>query len=194
VPSMFLGALSAPTLKQDLAKAKSELKASGLDNPTVKLEYPSDISSNGLQFGTLAQKVKSDLTKVGINVELAGTPVATSLNTYRAGTEPLGLWYWGPDYPDPNDYLAFLPGQTVGLRAGWAKGADPSLEALATKAAETVGQDRAAVFQEIQRKLNTASPFVALMQPPSNLVAAKNLQGLQFNPTWTVDLAALRRG
>ena len=97
-------------------RRKSELAASGIPNPTVDLEYPSDITSNGLSFGVLAQKVKSDLAKVGITVNLKGSPVATSLNTYRAGTEQLGLWYWGPDYPDPNDYLVFLPGPTVGLR------------------------------------------------------------------------------
>ena len=82
----------------------------------------------------IAQKIQSDLAAVGITAKLAGSPVATSLGTYRAGTEQLGLWYWGPDYPDPNDYLAFLPGATVGLRAGWAAGDDAALETLGTKA------------------------------------------------------------
>ena len=135
IPSMFLGSLPASdAVKQDIAKAKAEVAASKISNPTLNLEYPSDITSNGLSFGVLAQKVKSDLAKVGITVNLAGSPVATSLNTYRAGTEQLGLWYWGPDYPDPNDYLVFLPGATVGLRAGWAAGADPVLSALGVKA------------------------------------------------------------
>ena len=79
-------------------------------------------SSNGLDFGVLAQSVQSALAKVGITVNLKGSALTTSLATYRAGTEQIGLWYWGPDYPDPNDYLAFLPGATVGLRAGWAAG------------------------------------------------------------------------
>ena len=86
----------------------------------------------------MAQRIKSDLDKVGIDAELTGAPIATSLANYRAGTEELGLWYWGPDYPDPNDYQAFLPGQLVGLRAGWVAGDDPTIEALAKKAAQTV--------------------------------------------------------
>ena len=40
-----------------------------------------------------------------------------------------GLSLWGPDYPDPADYLAFTPGQLVGLRAGWPKGSDAAIEA-----------------------------------------------------------------
>jgi peptide/nickel transport system substrate-binding protein len=93
IPSMFLGALPASSaVKQNLAKAKAEVAASGIKNPTLDVEFPSDITSNGLSFTTLAEKVKSDLDKVGITVNLKGSPVATSLNTYRAGTEQLGLW------------------------------------------------------------------------------------------------------
>ena len=36
--------------------------------------------------------------------------------------------------PDPADYLAFTPGQLVGLRAGWPKGSDPAIEKLAAQA------------------------------------------------------------
>ena len=35
--------------------------------------------------------------------------------------------YWGPDFPDPSDYLVFNPGESLGLRAGWAAGADPTV-------------------------------------------------------------------
>ena len=56
-----------------------------------------------------------------------------------------GLSLWGPDYPDPADYLAFTPGQLVGLRAGWPKGSDPAIEALAAKAHD---HDRAGCPEE----------------------------------------------
>lgn len=193
IPSMFLGALPrSAAAKQNLAKAKSEVAASGISNPTVKLEYPSDISGNGLSFGVLAQKVKSDLAKVGITVNLAGSPVATSLNTYRAGTEELGLWYWGPDYPDPNDYLTFLPGATVGLRAGWAPNAFPALVALGKKAAvATVPAARVKLFRAIQQDLNAKGPFYPLIQPGQVVAASKNLTGATFNVLYWIDVAAV---
>jgi peptide/nickel transport system substrate-binding protein len=193
VPSMFLGSLPAASgLKQDLAKAKAEVTASGISNPSVSLEYPSDISSNGLQFGVIAQKIQSDLGAIGITAKLAGSPVATSLGTYRAGTEQLGLWYWGPDYPDPNDYLAFLPGATVGLRAGWPAGADPTLETLGTKAAAIVAPaQRGAAFRQIQSQLNAAGPFFPLIQPGQVTVSSKNLTGVVFNVLYWIDVAAV---
>jgi peptide/nickel transport system substrate-binding protein len=192
VPTMFLGALKSSAVKTSLAKAKAEVAASGIKNPKVKLEFPSDITSNGLSFGVMAQKVKSDLEAAGISVELAGSPVATSLNSYRDGTEELGLWYWGPDYPDPNDYLVFLPGETVGLRAGWAAGAYPALEALGKKAGSTATPAaRAKLFQQIQTQLNAKGPFYPLVQPGQVVASSSNLTGTTFNVVYWIDVTAV---
>jgi peptide/nickel transport system substrate-binding protein len=192
IPSMFLGALKSSAIQRNLTKAKAEVKASGIASPKLKLEFPSDITSNGLSFGVLAQKVKSDLEAAGIDVELAGSPVATSLNTYRAGTEELGLWYWGPDYPDPNDYLVFLPGQTVGLRAGWAKGSYPALEKLGVQAGSTASPaTRAKLFQQIGNQLNARSPFYPLVQPGQVVATSKNLTGTTFNVVYWIDVTAV---
>ena len=131
---MFLGSLPAGSgPAYDLAKAKAALAASGVGHPTVNLAYPSDIQVNGLNFGDLAARIQQNLQQVGITVNLQGQSIQTALDSYRGGKEQIGLWYWGPDFPDPSDYLDFLPGDLVGLRAGWAKGADSALEALGTR-------------------------------------------------------------
>ncbi len=193
VPSMFLGALGKGTgIKQDLTKARAELAASGLTNPEVELEFPSDFTSSGLSFGVIAQKVQSDLNKVGIKVSLTGKPIATSLANYRAGTEQLGLWLWGPDYPDPNDYLVFLPGQLVGLRAGWAAGSDAKLEALGRKAGSTANPAvRGKMFQQIQTQLNQRGPFFPLFQPGQVVASSKNLTGVVYNAQFQIDLSVI---
>lgn len=193
VPSIFLGALpQSAAVQRDVAKAKSELAASGISNPTVNLGFPSDFTLNGLSFSTLAQKVKANLADVGITVNLTGSPISVSLADYRAGKEQLGLWLWGPDYPDPNDYLVFLPGQLVGLRAGWAKGADPSLEALGTQASSTTdNSQRGQLFQQIQNQMNQDGPFFPLIQPGQVVAASKGVSGADYNPTWTLDVAGV---
>ena len=193
VPSMFLGALGpGDVVKRDLTKAKAELAASGISNPTVNLGFPSDFTLNGLSFSTLAQKVQANLQEVGIKVNLTGSPISTALADYRAGKEQLGLWLWGPDYPDPNDYLVFLPGQLVGLRAGWTTGSDPSLEALGTRAASTTdNSQRGQLFQQIQRQLNTDGPFFPLIQPGQVVAASKGVKGADYNPTWTIDVSGV---
>jgi peptide/nickel transport system substrate-binding protein len=192
IPSMFLGALPKSPVSTNLTKAKAEVKASGISNPTIDVEFPSDITGNGLSFTTLAEKVKSDLAKAGITVNLKGSPVATSLNTYRAGTEQLGLWYWGPDYPDPNDYLVFTPGQSVGLRAGWAAGMLPSLEKTAKKAAvATKPAVRTALFRQIGTAIDTKGPFFPLLQPGQVVASSKNLTNAPFNVLYWLDVAAV---
>jgi peptide/nickel transport system substrate-binding protein len=190
IPSMFVGALDqSDAVTRDVAKAKAAL---GGKTVNVELEYPSDFSANGLSFGPIAERVQANLKEVGINVKLSPKPIATSLENYRAGKEQLGLWLWGPDYPDPSDYLVFGPGRLVGLRAGWAAGADPKIENLAKQAETELDQaKRGPLYQDFQRQLNQSGPFFPIFQPAQVLVAAKSLTNLQYNPTWTVDLASL---
>jgi peptide/nickel transport system substrate-binding protein len=193
IPSMFLGSLPAGSgATFDLAKAKAALAASGVGHPTLNLVYPSDIQVNGISFGTLAARVQQDLQQVGINVKLQGQSIQVALNSYRGGQEAMGLWYWGPDFPDPSDYLNFLPGALVGLRAGWTKGADPSLEAMGTTAAKTTQKAaRQTLYQQIQQSMNNASPFMPLVQPAQILVGANSVKNLQSNALWLVDLGEL---
>ncbi|MFI6290623.1 ABC transporter substrate-binding protein [Nonomuraea sp. NPDC050790] len=193
IPSQLLGALPADQgAKRDVEGAKAALAASGLSNPSVKLEYPSELTVNGLSFQPLAERIQANLKEVGITIELAPAPVATALDNYRNGKEEMGLWYWGPDYPDPSDYLAFLPGKTVGLRAGWKPGAAKEIEAAGEKAAATIGDDaRRTVYQDVQTKLNAGGPFVPLIQPSQNIVTAATVTGLEYHPVWTVDVADL---
>jgi peptide/nickel transport system substrate-binding protein len=193
IPSMFLGSLPAGSgASYNLAQAKAALAASGVGHPTLKLVYPSDIQVNGISFGDLAARVQQDLQQVGINVQLQGQSIQVALASYRGGQEAMGLWYWGPDFPDPADYLNFLPGALVGLRAGWVKGADPSLEALGTTAASTTANSaRESLYQQILRSMNTSSPFIPLVQPAQILVGATSLKNLQSNALWLVDLSEL---
>jgi peptide/nickel transport system substrate-binding protein len=193
VPSVFLGALPrSAAYHRNQAKAKAEVKASGIGKPTITMTYPAGLTINGIDFGTLAQKTKSNLADAGITVNLQGLPVNAMLTQYAAGKDQMTQSYWGPDYPDPNDYLAFLPGATVGLRAGWAAGANGALEALGKKALQTTDDNaRASLYRQIQRKLNVDSPFIPLFQPSQAIVSSKNLTHAVLNFTWLIDLRSV---
>jgi peptide/nickel transport system substrate-binding protein len=193
IPSQLLGALPADqAVKRDVEGAKAALAASGLASPTVKLEYPTELTVNGLSFQPLAERIQANLKEVGITVDLQPAPVTTALDNYRNGKEEMGLWYWGPDYPDPNDYLAFLPGQTVGKRAGWQSGAAKDIEAAGEKAGAAIGDEaRKEAYFDVQTKLNAAGPFIPLIQPSQNIVTAASVTGLEYHPVWTVDVADL---
>lgn len=193
IPTLFLGALPASQAPQmDVAKAKTALAASGYDGKVIELEYPSDLTKNGVSFGVVAQRVQAQLKSIGITIKLKPAPLATSLPNYRDGKEQMGLWLWGADYADPSDYLTFLPGETVGLRAGWAKGSDAALSALGDQAAVTTDSDaRGKLYQQIQQKLNEGGPFMQLFQTAQVAVTAKSVSGFVFNPIWTVEFATL---
>jgi peptide/nickel transport system substrate-binding protein len=190
IPSMFLGALpQKDAIQQDLTKAKAALAASGDASQQVTLEYPSDLTINGVPFTSLAQKVQANLQSAGFNIALSGSPTSTWLTNYRSGKMAFGLSLWGPDYPDPADYLAFTPGNLVGLRAGWPKGSNSSIEALAAKAlVTTASAARKTLYQQIQMQLNAQGPYFPLIQPTQVFVATADLKNAVYNAEYDVDV------
>lgn len=193
IPSIFVGALDAADGNQrDVKAAEAALKASGYNGEEITLNFPNDITVQGLSFSSIAESVQAQLKEIGINVTLAPAPVATELDAYRNGTETIGLWYWGPDFPHPSNYLVFAPGELVGLRAGWAAGADPASTDLAAAAQAATDEDRAAAFEAWQKQQNATGPFIPVLQPAQNVVTAKSISSVSSNPVWTVDLALIK--
>src|SRR6266508_2920429 len=190
IPSMFLGSLPRKdAIKQNLTRARTALQASGVGSRTITLEFPSDLTINGVPFASMAQRVQANLQAAGFHVDLAGAPVGTWLQKYRDGKMAFGLSLWGPDYPDPLDYLAFMPGELVGTRAGWPAGSDPTIERLAAKARVTTAtKARQRVYRQIQRRLNATGPFFPLLQPTQVFVSTKDLKNAAFNAQYQVDV------
>jgi len=193
VPNSFLGALGADdAVETDLDKAKDAVARLG-DVGTVTLEYPSDISSNGLDFGPFAERIQSQLADIGLNVELTPSPVASALETYRAGTEQMGLWLWNPDYPDSADYLAFGPGNLVGLRAGWAAGSASELESIMTEAStETDESAREGLFVDFQKAMNEEGVIIPLVQPAASVVSSAKTGAVNYDAVFSLDIAAIK--
>jgi peptide/nickel transport system substrate-binding protein len=188
IPSMIAGELpqtEAPN--QDLAKAKEDLATSGVGTQRVTLEYPSDLTINGVPFATLAQKIQANLQSAGFDVSLAGSPVATFQPKFRAGHVAFGIWLYAFDYPDPAGYLVFTPGSLIALHAGWR--ADPPIEKLVAKAlVETAPSARRSLYQRIQREVNARGPFIPLIQPTQVFVTTSDLRGAAFSAAYDVDL------
>lgn len=193
IPSLFVGALEAKQGNQrDVAAAKTALAASGYAGEKVTLNFPNDITVQGLSLQNVAEAVQAQLSEVGISITLAPAPVATELDAYRNGTETIGLWYWGPDFPDASNYLVFSPGELVGLRSGWAADANATASELGAAAKAATGDDRASAYTAWQQELNASGPFVPLLQPAQNVVTATSIESVTTNPVWTVDLALIK--
>ena len=193
IPSMILGALTQKdAARQDLPKAKAELAASGVGAEHVTLEYPSDVTINGVPFASLAQKMQADLKAAGFNVSLVGSPVTNFQSKFRAGKVAFGIWLYGFDYPDPVDYQVFVPGNLIALHAGWRKGSDPAIEKLAAKALVTTARAaRKSLYRRLQLVLNAHGPFIPLIQPAQVFVATSDLAGAYFSGAYDVDVTQI---
>jgi peptide/nickel transport system substrate-binding protein len=192
IPSMFLGAPARSALHRNLGRARSELVASGVGDRTVTLEYPSDLTISSVSLAALARKVQAGLQAAGFHVALAGSDIGTWLARYREGKIPFGLYLSEPDFPDASDYLAFTPGDVVGLRVGWAKGSDPTVEGLAARARVTSAfKPREQLYRQLQLKLNQSGPFVPLIQPAHGFAATKDLRNAVFNQQYDIDVTQI---
>lgn len=185
---------SAPTPivpARDLPSARAALARSGYAGQVIPLAYAPDLPIQGVPTAAVASAVADQLAEVGITVRPTPLPSATALARYRDGRDGLSLWSWTPDYPDPENYLAFAPGGLIGLRAGWRSGVDPHVDDLTDEARMSVGADRPMAYAAWQRALDVAGPFVPLFQPSSHLAHGPRVTDLPTHPVWTLDLAGI---
>jgi len=196
IPVGFLGAYgSDKALTRDLDRARQLLSEAGYaDGFEVTLDYPT-FTFQGVNMDTNAQKVQADLAEVGITVDLNPGEIQVALEGYRAGTQGFAYWFWGPDYMDPLDYVAFLPDRLVGLRAGWTEDrGDETIRDLRGQAeVATDLQQRLDVFGQIQDYLQQNGPFAPFIQPGVQAGYKSDIQGYVWHPQWTLDVARLSR-
>jgi peptide/nickel transport system substrate-binding protein len=198
IPTNFPGSLPSSEAPQtDQAKARSLIDQAALGSIAGALSYTVDSTIWGVEMNVLAQKVQSDLAEVGMNLSLDGLPSSTALQKYRDGKDQVGVWSWAADYPDASDFLVYLPGRTVGKRAGWPADASPEAAALVKLGdqAETTVDDakRVALYQQVEHELQKIGPYAPLFQPAVPYAYRSDLSGVAFNSVWGVDLYAVAR-
>ncbi|HEY0118849.1 MAG TPA: ABC transporter substrate-binding protein [Cellulomonas sp.] len=195
VPVQFAGSLkSDPSDTYDVDQAKSLLAQSSYRGEEIDYLYPSDVTVQGLQLQLVAQSIQADLQAVGINLKLDPQPATTFYSTLRANGVQAALSYWGPDFPDASNYLAFTPGQGVAKRANWTPDL-PSAQQVApyVQAAQSAAPDtRDKAYQDLQTELNKVGPIVPLLQPAQSVVIAKDLTGVEPSPLWILDLTTIK--
>ena len=194
IPNGFVGYAGETTIVRDVEKAKELLTEAGYpDGITFTMGVIPDMAPDGVSFMTLAQKIKADLAEANITVEIEPQEVAVYLEGYRDGTQQAVLCQWGPDYNDSNNQLAFLPGNTVGLRLGWTADMDPELAELAAEAAtETDDDAREALFLEIQEQMNEKNaPAVVLLQAGKTWAVSSRLTDLTVSAAFGFDFVSL---
>lgn len=152
-----------------------------------------DLDMEGILLTDLAQKVKEDLSKIGINVNIVTQAWAAGYgDDYRDGKIPFTVMYWATDYNDPNVQLEFLPGASVGTRAGWAENMSPEIGAYYDKVMAATDTDaRIAVLEELQDKMYDDGPFLFIAQAPVHIGYNTRLEGVAASDPYTLDLTQI---
>jgi peptide/nickel transport system substrate-binding protein len=195
IPSSYVAALPMKdAIKRNLVKAKAQAKALRLDNPSASLIYPT-ITFDGIDFGSVAAKIKADMADVGITINLVPLPIASFLAQYRSGKSEMGITPWQSNTPDPSGWYPFAPGDVVGLRAGWTKENAPKTVLFwANKAnTDTNPVQRIKDYVLFQKQLNGYSPIFPMFQTAAVAVGAPQLAGVNVTVAgWRTDLRTLR--
>jgi peptide/nickel transport system substrate-binding protein len=189
LPREFLGGLPASAcIKRDLARARRALQRTGVSNPTLEIEFPTDYVLEGMSFQTLSEAVQADLKQVGINVVLRGAPLTAWLPRWIDAKPHMVQGAQAALYPDPNSASAYLPTGYRGQYAGYTPRDAPDLTALGVRAQRELNpQRRAALFRQLQQKFNRESPLITQFQPSTVIAASSRIKGVFVLPSFFID-------
>jgi len=185
---------------QDLDKAKSLMAEAGYPNGfTITLTCASN-NSEGLEWTSIAQKVKQDLAKINITVNIETLEATLVYEKMRDASMPFYIMFWSPDYYDINNQTAaFLPGTgdsgtAYGNRTKWERSAaNEDLWKLADEIqVETDETKRAQESEELQRAFEKDNPFAFLLQHPKTFAySSKTLNNVTYDDLCKIELCEL---
>lgn len=176
----------------DLAKAKDYLSKAGLaDGFSFSLSYPTSPILN-TNTSMLAQKIQSDLAKVGIKINLNPMDTSSSVTQYRTGKAQAGLVSYTIDALEPSLWTNPFVGR-IAKRMHWS----PSEEIVKLANLAPLESDllkRNQLYREYQKILISEAIYINLAQPIYKVVAKNNIKGIQLTAAgWYMNLHQLER-
>ncbi len=189
LPKGQLGALNDNPYKLNVAKAKELLAKAGLkDGFTVTM----DVRNNQPVTG-IAESVQQTLAQAGIKLEIIPGDGKQTLTKFRARTHDIYIGQWGSDYFDPNsnaETFTINPNnsdegktKTLAWRNAWDVPKDLSDAAKGALLEKDAGK-RAAIYEDLQRKVLAQSPFVLIFQQTEVAGYSAKLKNFKLGPSF----------
>lgn len=196
----FSGALQRSADFRDLEKAKALMAEAGYAEGFEVTLTCANNNSEGLEWTTIAQKIKQDLAEINITVNIETLEATLVYEKMREGTMPFYVMFWSPDYYDINNQFAFLPGTgengtAYGNRAKWELTDDnKELVELANKIqTESDEAKRAEYSKQLQEKFEQDNPFAFLLQHPKTFAyRTDTLAEITYNDLCKIQLCDLK--
>jgi peptide/nickel transport system substrate-binding protein len=176
LPVGFPGALTDTPFKLDVEKAKKILADAGIKTP-FKVEF---IVFNDQPFLSIAQSLQSTFAQAGITLDIQPGVASDIYARGRSGKFEMTLRYWIPDYFDPHSNASAFAinkdnsSNTAAKYAGWVipELTDETLSAV--KEQDTA--KRAALYQDLQKKIQASSPFIFMLQGNDQVVLSDKVK------------------
>ncbi len=142
----------------------------------------------------LAQMIKSQWESTGmVKVTIKSAEWGTYVDYARKGQMQAYLLGWYPDYLDPDDYTTPFLSSTANTWAGTGF-ANKTVDSLLKKAQQIPNQDeRAKIYEEVQKILADQVPYVPLVQGNLFVVTKPNVHGVTVGPDMVMEYAYLYR-
>ncbi len=152
----------------DPQKSKDLLKAAGYPNGIeVRLAYPTDMA----QIQEQAEAIAADLAKGGIKVMLEPFERAVMWQRYQEGKHQMYI-YWWDDAPEPDRYMYSL----FHSKSRDYYYRNPAIDILLDRGRTILNrEDRAVIYNEIDRLLYDDAPWVYLWVVPDVYGVANNV-------------------
>jgi peptide/nickel transport system substrate-binding protein len=171
----------------DPAKAKALLAKSKYPHGfnTFLIEVANDVAGN-----STAVVIKSELAKIGINVDIRTYELITAYDKEDGGHSQMGQRYWTNDIIDPDEVTTFAVDPKGGANAFSSYWSDPRATKLVHEArAELDPKKRAQMYAEIQKIVYDQSPFIVLDYSPYRYAAGKWVHGFHASPLGAYNLS-----
>ncbi len=172
---------------QDLDRSKQLLQKAGLpDGFEFKLSY-GDAAVSGLSYAVLAQKLQSDLARVGIKVALDPIDQVNLRTQYTTGKSTAVLTFWNPSGVE-TDQWASASVLRVAKRIHWTP--DPALmTTVKDAAAEPDTTKRSALYVEYEKALIDQASLLVLFQPIYQFAVSNKLKQFPLTAAgWEAEL------
>jgi peptide/nickel transport system substrate-binding protein len=173
--------------REDLDKAKTLLQTAGFpDGFSFKLSY-GEAAIAGLSYGVLAEKIQSDLARVGIKATLDPLDQVAMRTQYLTGHSSSAITYWNPPAVD-NWLWAAASVQRVAKRVHWVPSAE-MVKLVNDAADEQDRQKQIALWIEYQRRMVEYANLIVLFQPIYQIAVSDRIKSFPLTAAgWQLDV------